>query len=413
MRALLERFRTSDGLILFIILLTVTTAAMETDVFVPSFPAMKTYFATTEVMIQLIVGINFLGICIASLFYGPLADAYGRRPVLISGCVIFTIASIGCLLSTSIETLLFWRFFQGIGTSASFVAPGAIIYDLYTKEEASKKMGVVNSLITLAMAGAPILGNYLANQWGWKANFILLLVLSLISLVVVYFGLRESHPVAARTPLQLKGVCQGYQQLMLHPQALGLLLIIGCVFSGHMVYISNLSLIFIDNLGIDQSLYGYYQGVVLLAFGLMSILSGKVIQRFGMHITKYLGMGLIAIGSTSLLIVSLVAPTNPLLITLSMSINSMGFALGVMIMFGEYMEIFPNLKGIASALSNATRLLMIALMVALSGIFFNGTIFPVAMMVFTFCILAFITQILLAKYYPTLEVKKAEHDLLI
>ncbi len=88
------------------VVLVMLCGGIETDIFVPSLPAIKDYFSTTESLVQMIIGINFLGLCVSSLFYGPLSDAYGRRPVLLVGLMPFALSSVASVFATSITSLL-------------------------------------------------------------------------------------------------------------------------------------------------------------------------------------------------------------------------------------------------------------------------------------------------------------------
>jgi len=400
MAAFFNAARHSTTLIMWVLVVVVTTGAIETDIFVPSFPVIKDYFATSESWVQMIVGINFLGLCISSLAYGPLSDTYGRRNTMLVGNILFLVASIGCITATSIETLLVWRFIQGLGTSVVFVVPGAIIYDIYTKEEAAKALGWFGALITFTMACAPVLGAYISETLGWQANFILVGGLSVISFLLILFLIPETLPMEQRMSLHYKKVMQNYFSVLTSRTSFWYMIIICCLFAGELIYITNLSLIFIDNLQVDERLYSYYQGAILLTFAIFSYLSGRFIYRFGLTFIRNLGFGLTAFGGFALLAVALLAPTNPLLITIAMCIYSLGFALCCGILFGDFMHLFPEIKGAAAAFVSFIRLLFISVMIAIAGNLYDGTIIPVAWMIAIFCMLLIIGWISLPKSTP-------------
>jgi DHA1 family bicyclomycin/chloramphenicol resistance-like MFS transporter len=400
-------FRHSSTLIMWVLVVVVTTGAIETDIFVPSFPAIKDYFNTTESMVQMIVGINFLGLCISSLAYGPLSDAYGRRNTLLVGNILFLLASIGCITAESIETLLMWRFIQGLGTSVVFIVPGAIIYDIYSREDAAKALGWFGALITFTMACAPMLGAYVSETWGWQANFIVIASLSVISFLLILGLINETLPVEKRMPLHSKAIAINYFKVLTSRKSFWYMIIICCLFAGELIYITNLSLIFIDNLHMDEHVYSYYQGAILLTFAIFSYFSGRFIYRFGMLFMRNVGFGLSALGGFSLLAVALIAPEDPLLITISMCIYSLGFALCCGILFGDFMHLFPDIKGLAAALASFVRLLFISVMIAVAGILYDGTIVPVAWMIAVFCALLLVGWVSLPK--PSTETVDGEN----
>ena len=124
-----------------LMILIFLAAAIETDIYLPAFPDMMEAFRTSEIMIQRILSFNFLGICIASLFYGPASDAFGRRKILNFGYILFILGSFGCIFAGNIEWLIFWRFIQGLGSAACFIVGTAVIFDFYQAEKATKVVG--------------------------------------------------------------------------------------------------------------------------------------------------------------------------------------------------------------------------------------------------------------------------------
>ncbi len=377
-----SRFFSQTFITMSVVILVIISAAVETDIFVPSFPALQDYFATTESKIQMIISVNFLGLCIASLFYGPLADAYGRRPILLIGMSIFSVSSIACVMVNTIEAMLFWRFVQGVGSSVAFVVPAAIIYDTFNQEKAAKMLGIYNSIITFAMSFAPIIGSILYLTFNWRANFMFVAALATITFISAIFFVKESHPPEKRPRMHLPSVMKSYIQLLKNPKAMLNLYLVCGVCGAYFAYIANLSLIFINHLGVSNETYGYYQAVILLIFAFVSFSSGYVIMHLGMKRTRMLGMKITVIGAILFLLVTLFFGKNPILITSAMAIFTGGFALSMNVFFGDYMNVFPDIKGIASALANSIRLFVMAALIGLSGIFFNGTMMAVAVIVF-------------------------------
>jgi DHA1 family bicyclomycin/chloramphenicol resistance-like MFS transporter len=364
-----------------VVLVIISTAA-ETDIFIPSFPAIQAHFATTESLVQMIISINFLGLCISALFYGPLSDSFGRRRVLLAGMTIFALSSIACVFATSITTLLVWRFIQGLGSSVAFVVPAAIIHDVFNKEKAAKMMGIYNSVVTFMMSLAPILGSYLYLTFNWHANFIFVATIAGITLLFAWCFIHETLDETLREPLNLRGILQGYKQLITHPTAMASLFIICITCGAYFAYISNLSLIFINHLGVPNDTYAYYQAVILMTFAIISFSSGNIIEWLGIGRTRMLGIGISCTGAVLLMLVSILFPMNAFLITAAMTLFTAGLALVIGILFGDYMNVFPRIKGIAASLSNCIRLFVMSVMIAISSAAFNGTMMPVAIIVF-------------------------------
>jgi len=389
---------TQSTLTLWIVVIPIIAAAIETDIFVPSFPAIQAYFSTTPAMVQGILSVNFIGLCISSIFYGPLADAYGRRPVMLTGLGIFALSSIAIVFANSMTTLLALRFLQGIGSSACFVVASAIMYDRYAKEKAAQLMGVYNTVITLTLAFAPILGSFLHVLFGWQANFLFVALLAIAAWFVVACFFDESLAKQSHRPINIKFITRGYISLLTNVRTLACTVIMLSVMSAFMVYVGNLSLIFIDYLHIDEKVYGIYQAIVILAFALMSVLSGTLICRYGMDTIQTQGKFWSFSGACLLLVTAIVRPENPALITASMAIFSAGFALVFNIVYANYMSEFPDIKGIASAWFTALRLLFSALAIGASSLVFNGSIVPIALFVFVLSLIATLAFLALMRY---------------
>ncbi len=365
-----------------VILLIIISTAVETDIFLPSFPALKEYFATTESKIQLLISVNFIGLCIASFFYGPLADAYGRRPVLLIGMLLFTLSSIACTLANSLEVMLFWRFIQGLGASVTFIVPKTMIHDKYDREEAVKILGIYGSIITFVLAFAPIIGNYLYLTYSWRANFIFIAILATFTLLSSIIFLRESLHKEKRILMHAPTIMRNYKKLLTNPTAMAYLYLCCAIVGAYVTYITNLSLIFINHLGVSKINYGYYQGVILLVFATMSLFSIHIINRLGMHFTRILGMSITVIGAILFLVIALWFPNSPLFITTSMTLFTGGLALNLGIFSGDYVNVYPEIKGVAAALGRSIGLIITLIFLGLSAYFFDGTMLPIAWITF-------------------------------
>ena len=188
-----------DILLLAMIALMYTTVCMETDIYVPSFPDMKFFFSTTAEAIQRILSINFVGICLGSLLFGPLSDSFGRKSMLRAGLVLFSIASWGCLIFKNFELFLLCRFIQGIGAAAPMVITFAMLLETFEPKKVAQLCGGINLFITGVMAAAPILGSFLNIYFGWQANFFLIAVLATCSLLGSLFFIPETLLLQNRT----------------------------------------------------------------------------------------------------------------------------------------------------------------------------------------------------------------------
>lgn len=380
---------------LTVVIIMYIALCAEADIYVPAFPQMVEYFSTTEDKIQLILSLNFMGLCVAGLVCGPLSDAFGRRKVLLTGLSGFVLTSLACFFSSHFEFMLIWRLLQGFFASVPMVIGLAVFLDRFSLEKASRMVGILNTFITGGMAGAPILGSYLTNNYGWRLNFGVISILAVLSLLGTYFFIEETLPQTKRTSFRLTSILKNYGVLLSSFKFMGYTLISLVPLVGLVVYVSNLSLIFINYLGVSADVYGYYQASTMIAFFVFSYLSSHMIQRKGLDYTKNLGGIILLIGTISLCITAIINPASGLFICMSMSLFAAGGALMLGIMGMKALDLFPEIKGASAALGTAIRQLLAAGLVMISQLTFDGTIIPTTIILSAYVLIAFIWYCLL------------------
>lgn len=195
----------------FLLIFSAVSAAIEIELSLPSFPDIARAFDVSEKVIEGTISLNFLGFCIAALFYGPLSDRYGRRPILLIGTVLFLIGSLSCALAPTIEMILFSRFIQGLGAAGSFVVVFTMISDAYKENEATHWIGMLNSILTATMALSPILGGYLNIWFGWSSCYTFVALMTMVQLVLLFFYLPETKK---GRPVQFQAIVKDYRQLL-------------------------------------------------------------------------------------------------------------------------------------------------------------------------------------------------------
>ena len=148
----------------------------EVDLFVPSFPEIKSHFNVSTVWLEALLSANFIGSCISLFFVGDLADKYGRKPIILIGLIIFIIGSSFCAFSLNYNFLLIGRFLQGFGISAPAILCFIIIADLFPLKKQQYYIGVLNGFINVAVAGAPVIGSYIAMCFHFRGIKLLVFI---------------------------------------------------------------------------------------------------------------------------------------------------------------------------------------------------------------------------------------------
>src|SRR5690554_5754410 len=224
----------------------VALAPMAVDMYLPALPQIGADFHAGTDQVQLTLSVYLAGFAIAQLICGPLADRFGRKPIMIGGFLLFTVASIGCAMANNIETLQLFRFLQALGGSAGPVLGRAIIRDIYTPREAAKILALLASIMALAPAVAPTLGGIMVAGFGWHSIFIVLGGYALIMAVVVAFGIPEPMRPEYRQPLKLCSLLRNYRAIGTDISFLGYTLTNALLFSGLFAFLSGSSFVLID-----------------------------------------------------------------------------------------------------------------------------------------------------------------------
>jgi DHA1 family bicyclomycin/chloramphenicol resistance-like MFS transporter len=165
-----QKFLGAKGLIIFIALLS-AFVPLSTDLYLPALPGMSDYFDIGADRINLTLTVFFIFYALGTMVWGPLSDHYGRKPVLVAGMGLYVIASSFCALMQSVDGLILCRIFQAIGGSAGGVVATAIVKDVYSGKMRERVLAIVQSMVTISPAVAPVIGVFLMRIMSWRGIF--------------------------------------------------------------------------------------------------------------------------------------------------------------------------------------------------------------------------------------------------
>ncbi len=378
----------------FLLILSLIAKFIEIDISVPSFPDMVRYFNVSEGTIQLTIAYNFLGFCIGGLFFGPLSECYGRRRIMIIGNTLLLIGAVGCIFAPSIFWLLISRFVQGIGVSTSVVV-FAIVADSYKGDEAVKFIGIMNSVLTVVMAIAPVLGSFINEIVGWRGNYATVAILCLISWVLLLLALPETKK--DRDIFSLKKMMKDYRKLLSSPRFVTLSLMSSLFSAAYMSFITCGPFLYMKTFGLSSTIYALHQGAIVGCFSLISLFAGKILQKLGAIKCVISGTSVVAIGSLLLVIFSIIVPHSFYLVTLSMIIFSIGCATFQPVIFNASINVFPEIKGTASSAVSFIRAFIMAIFIGLTSYVYNGQAISVAVLVLSAIVLELVFTVYLLR----------------
>jgi DHA1 family bicyclomycin/chloramphenicol resistance-like MFS transporter len=245
----------------------------------------------------------------------------------------------------------------------------------------------MNAVFTALMAVAPVLGGIINSAIGWRGNYGIVALICIVSLILLYFFLKETK--SSREKIQLRKIIADYRKLLSNPFFLSAAAIPSLQYGCYMAFVAMAPFIYREAFGLTMLSYTLHQGAVVAAFAIASAFSGKIMQRIGATKTLISALFLSLTGSIIML-----CAENSFILTLSMSLFSIGFALAYPIIFARSLEIFPDLKGTASSAIMSLRYLLCSLITGLASYFYDGRPLMLAVIIFS---IMMITSLLVRK----------------
>lgn len=372
----------------FVLILAIVVVEIATDIYIPTLSSLTQVFHTTEEAVNSSLSAFLLGFSLAGPVFGPFSDAYGRKRLILTGLLIFSLASFGCSFSNSIESLITWRFLQGLGSAGPAVLGWAILKDLYEGREAAHAMTTVGMAMTVSPAIAPLLGGYIASHFDWTWIFVIVGSVGALSLILSLKLLPETLAHEDRTPLSLQGQFKTYYIILNNRGYLLPTLISSLTYGCLWAYLSATTFFFVNRLGFTMIQYAYFDAVLLIFYVLGSLYTRKLLKTHKIKDVLKKGIFLCILGSIALLIVSVVFSNNAFAITAVMTIHSFGMALVFPNANTLALDFTPDNLGSGSAMLSTLQSLISGIMIILAGWLYVDNIIWVALMILSAALLA-------------------------
>ena len=320
------------------------------DTYIPAFSGIAQQLGATPVQMQQTLSAYLFGFAFMNLFHGALADSFGRRPVVLWGIAIFTLASAGCALAESIGQLVFFRALQGLCTGAGWVVSRAVIRDMFPPDQAQKVMSQVTIYFGVAPAIAPVIGGWLYVHAGWHSIFWFLTAVGVALWMANYRLLPETLHATHRQAFNVPNLMRGYWQLGSSPRFLLLALASGIPFNGMFLYVLSAPAFLGLHLGLAPTQFFWF--FLLTISGIMagSFASGRLAGRIAPK--QQIRYGFIVMVAVSLANVAanLALPADARWALIPIALFSFGWALMVPVVTLLVLDLHPERRGMASSL---------------------------------------------------------------
>ena len=320
------------------------------DTYIPAFSGIAKALNATPVEMQQTLSAYLFGFAFMNLFHGALADSFGRRPVVLWGIAVFTVASAGCALSQSIGQLVFFRALQGLSTGAGIVVSRAVIRDMFPPAQAQQVMSQVTIYFGVAPAIAPMVGGWLFVHAGWHSIFWFLTGVGVVLWSINFRWLPETLHVTQRQPFNARHLMRGYWQLGSSPRFLLLALASGVPFNGMFLYVLAAPAFLGDLLALEPGQFFWF--FILTIAGIMAgaWLSGRLAGKIAPKRQIRHGFLIMVLVSVINLGANLLFPAHVSWSMFPIAIFAFGWALMVPVVTLLVLDLYPERRGMASSL---------------------------------------------------------------
>lgn len=320
------------------------------DTYLPAFADMGRSLGASPVQLQQTLSAYLFAFAFMSLFHGAISDSVGRRPVVLWGLAVFTLASVGCALSQTIGQLIFFRAMQGLSTGAGIVISRAIIRDMFPPDQAQKVMSQVTIFFGVAPAIAPLVGGWLLVQVSWHAIFWFLSAIGVALWLAIYRLLPETLHDEQRQSFHPSNLMAGYWQLGSDPRFLLLALASGIPFNGMFLYVLSAPVFLGEHLGLTPQHFFWF--FVLTIGGIMggAAVSGRLAGKISPKRQIRHGFVIMLLIGVLNLALNLLFPADVRWSLFPIAIFAFGWALMVPVVTLLVLDLHPERRGMASSL---------------------------------------------------------------
>lgn len=323
---------------------------LTTDMYLPSLPDIARLLGATTAQTQLTISSYLLGFAVGQIFYGPLADRHGRKPVLLGAMALYCAASLACALSTSIEMLIAARALQALGGSGGIVLARAIVRDLYSGARAGRELSLIGAVMALAPVLAPLIGGVLQTGFGWRSVFFTLVGAGLAGAAIVWPLMPETLKQRAADPVSPATMLRSYRVVTRNPAYLAYLGLASTSFAGLFAWISGSSFVLQYLYGLTPFQFGVAFAVGSVGYMAGTTLAARLVMRHGLDRTLGLGAAGMAAGGLAMVLAVALGLTTAASLVLPMALYLAGLGMVLPQAIAGAMTPFPERAGAASAL---------------------------------------------------------------
>lgn len=342
----------SPFVLIVVVALIGMLAPFSIDTYLPCFPFIEAELDASRAMLTQTLAVYLGCFAIATLFWGPMADKWGRRPIILGSLLGYLAASILCALATSYEVLLLGRALQGLMAAGSMVASRAMIRDYFKGQDAQRAMAIMMMLFAAAPALAPIIGGWLEVTFGWRSVFYFLALYALSIVLLFYFRVVETQNPEHVQSIHPANIARAYWQSLLHPQFLQIIAAQGFLIGGFFVYVAGAASLIYDHLHWSEQEFWLFFVPVVSGVLLGSILVHRLTHHFNSRTLITGALALVAASVIMNVIFESQFAAAPWMVIAPLVLYAVGFAMANPGLSIAALDCLPTRRGVASSMQS-------------------------------------------------------------
>ena len=351
---------------IWLLVLITMTSTLAMHMFVPALPYAGHELTASSSLMQMTISLYIIGLAVGQLFYGPLSDAYGRRPMLMFGLALYTLAGFVAMCAGGVHQLIVARLFQALGGCAGLALGRAIVRDTAHSEQVVRQLALMNLMMMIGPGLAPLVGGAVSALFGWRAIFAVLSMLGALTLMLTWRLLPEtSAPSGVMSPTVL---LNDYRLLIRSPIFVGFMFGGGCSTTSVYGFIAAAPFILTTQLHRSLHEVGFYLALLIVGMSLGNALTSKLVGN--VRISRLLlGSNILSIVSAVLFLLSVLLGELTLVGTMVLLfLYTVGAGMSSPAALSKAVSVNPQLVGSASGLYGFTQMAIGALCTSLAAL---------------------------------------------
>jgi MFS transporter, DHA1 family, multidrug resistance protein len=338
------------ALVVAIVTLATAVQPLATDLYLAALPAIRNEYHAPVAMVQLTLAIVVFSFGLSQLLWGPAADRFGRRRVLVTGFLLYAAGAVLGGLAPSIEVLIVARALQGLGIAACMVCGRAIVRDLFEQQQGTHVMTVAMSMLACLTMVVPVSGALLAQAFGWRATLFAMGLFGVGGLVLVLLRVPETARALKPDALQLGPLFAGYVRIARDPAFRSWTLLNSFGYAANFGFFSSSAYLFIETFHVSRVAFGLVIGGASVTYLAGTMLCRRWIGRHGI-VTSVRRAGFLSLLSALVFIVPQLASAHtPVTLTIGLWLCLLAYGIHQPCGHVGMATPFPLQAGAASAL---------------------------------------------------------------